>query len=167
MNLLEIKKVGNPRKRAIRIGRGSGSGKGKTAGKGHKGQNCRSGVTLPRIFEGGTMPLYRRIPKRGFNNKKFQDFWILINIDDLNKIKEGDKVSIDSLKKANIISVPKSQKRVKIKLLGSGELKVKKLKVKVNKISKSAQEQLEKNECSVELIKIKTKAKRSPRRKSS
>lgn len=154
MNLIEIKKTHIPKKRRKRIGRGSGTGQGCTAGKGQKGQNSRQGVGRPSVFEGGTMPLYRRLPKRGFNNKRFQKNWISINVDELDNFKEGEIVTLESLAKAFIIDVPKSKKTY-LKLLGRGELKVKNLRVRAHKVSKSAREQLEKTNGKVEIIAIK------------
>lgn len=152
MDLAEIKKTSLARKRPIRVGRGSGSGKGCTSGKGTKGQNSRSGATLPVVFEGGTMPLYRRLPKRGFNNAPFCKNWIVVNVDQLNKFADGAEVNHESLAKAKIIKSHKSRKKQFIKILGRGELQVKDLKVKVHGISKTAREQLEKNNGSVEMI---------------
>ena len=160
MNLNDIKREPIPRKRRTRIGRGSGSGKGCTSGKGMKGQNSRSGVTLPRVFEGGTMPLYRRIPKRGFNNARFQAEWFPVNIEDLNIFKDGDEVTPEALAKLTIVTMPKS-KKCRVKLLGHGDLHVKELKVKVHKISKSAQEKLEGLGGSVQKIEIPKYKRRS------
>lgn len=162
MNLSEIKKVSIPRKRAIRVGRGCGSGKGKTCGKGMKGQNCRSGVTLPVVFEGGTMPLYRRIPKRGFNNDKFQEDWVCVNLKDLNSLEDGAEVTLASLMEAGIVNAPKSQKGY-LKILGGGELKAKKLKIKAYKITNSAKKALEEAKADIEILKI--NKYRRPRRK--
>ena len=127
----------------LRVGRGIGSGKGKTSGRGVKGQKSRSGVAI-KSFEGGQMPLFRRLPKRGFNS--FNKIKLaIINLNEIQKfidnkrIKYADKISIDQLKKAKIISNNIS----KIKILGSGEIK-KKLTVEVDFISKSAKEKLEK-----------------------
>lgn len=150
MNLNDVKQVSISRKKAKRLGRGIGSGQGKTSGKGHKGQNARSGSSRPRAFEGGTMPLYRRIPKRGFNNERFSDKHIVVNVEDLNALSEGQTVSLAELVKAGIIKANKGVKYVKI--LGNGELKVQKLKVKVHKISKSAKEKIENNQGTVKLV---------------
>jgi len=136
----------NLRKKKIskkRVGRGIGSGTGKTSGRGHKGQKSRSGVSL-QGFEGGQMPLYRRLPKRGFNPIKKEKIAI-INLGkiqsflDEKRINSETKIDLDLLKKANIIS--KSYK--KIKILGSGEIKDK-IDVNVDFFSKSAEEKLKK-----------------------
>ena len=127
----------------IRVGRGIGSGKGKTSGRGVKGQKSRSGVAI-KSFEGGQMPLYRRLPKRGFNKLKKYEI-AKINLDklqfllDRKKISSNSKINLDTLKKANAINKNIS----KFKLLGSGEIK-EKISIEVNFISKSAKEKLEK-----------------------
>ena len=142
-----------PKAKKKRLGRGIGSSKGKTSGRGHKGQKSRSGVAI-KSFEGGQMPLYRRLPKRGFNsiNKKN-----LIAIISLNRIQEiikkkstiaKDKINLPNLQKLKIIN----KKYKKIKLLGPGELKDK-LNIEVNAISKSAKAKIEKVGGKVTLIK--------------
>ena len=120
----------------FRRGRGHGSGNGKTAGKGHKGQKARSGGTRPG-FEGGQMPLYRRIPKRGFTNINSKEI-VAINVDKLEKFADGDVVTVEALLEKGIISNPKDG----VKILGNGEL-TKKLTVQVNAFSKSAVEKIE------------------------
>ena len=145
MNLNDVKQVPISRKKSKRLGRGIGSGQGKTAGKGHKGQNARSGSSRPRAFEGGTMPLYRRLPKRGFNNERF-----IVNVEQLNALSDGQTVTLAELDKAGIVKASKGVKYVKI--LGNGELKVQKLKVKVHKISKSAKEKIENNQGTVKIV---------------
>ena len=120
----------------FRRGRGHGSGNGKTAGKGHKGQKARSGA--PRIgFEGGQMPLYRRIPKRGFLNRNTKDI-VAINMSKLEVFEDGATVTIDAMKEVGIIKNPKDG----VKILGSGEL-TKKLTVQANAFSASAKEKIE------------------------
>ena len=120
----------------FRRGRGHGSGNGKTAGKGHKGQKARSGA--PRIgFEGGQMPLYRRIPKRGFHNRNTQEI-VAINISALEGFENDSVVDVTALLEAGIIKNPKDG----VKILGNGEL-TKKLTVKVNAYSASAKEKIE------------------------
>ena len=115
----------------FRRGRGHGSGNGKTAGKGHKGQKARSGA--PRIgFEGGQMPLYRRLPKRGFTNRNSKDI-VAINISALEAFDNGATVDVDALIEKGIINNPRDG----VKILGNGEL-TKKLNVKVNAYSESA-----------------------------
>ena len=120
----------------FRRGRGHGSGNGKTAGKGHKGQKARSGA--PRIgFEGGQMPLYRRIPKRGFKNRNTKDI-VAINVSALEKFDNDSTVTVESLIETGIVS----NARDGVKILGNGEL-TKKLTVKVNAFSASAKEKIE------------------------
>ena len=127
----------------MRVGRGIGSGKGKTSGRGVKGQKSRSGVAI-KSFEGGQMPLYRRLPKRGFNPLKKEKIAVINlnkiqNLIEAKKLSENEKINIDTLKKANILS--KSYK--KIKILGSGEIKFK-INLTTDFISKSAKDKLEK-----------------------
>ena len=120
----------------FRRGRGHGSGNGKTAGKGHKGQKARSGA--PRIgFEGGQMPLYRRIPKRGFLNRNTKDI-VAINMSKLEVFEDGATVTIDAMKEVGIIKNPKDC----VKILGAGEL-TKKLTVQANAFSATAKEKIE------------------------
>ena len=120
----------------FRRGRGHGSGNGKTAGKGHKGQKARSGAPRPG-FEGGQMPLYRRIPKRGFKNRNRLEI-VAINISALEKFDNGADVTVDTLIESGIVKNPKDG----IKILGNGEL-TKKLNVKANAFSASAKEKIE------------------------
>ena len=120
----------------FRRGRGHGSGNGKTAGKGHKGQKARSGA--PRLgFEGGQMPLYRRIPKRGFKNRNRLEI-VAIKISALEKFDNGADVTVDTLIESGIVKNPKDG----VKILGNGEL-TKKLNVKANAFSASAKEKIE------------------------
>ncbi|HCM13070.1 MAG TPA: 50S ribosomal protein L15 [Lachnospiraceae bacterium] len=137
MNLSELRPAdGSKQSNNFRRGRGHGSGNGKTAGKGHKGQKARSGA--PRVgFEGGQMPLYRRIPKRGFHNRNTKEI-VAINVDVLNRFDEGATVTVDSLIESGIIKNPKDG----VKILGNGEL-TKKLDVKVNAFSASAIEKIQ------------------------
>ena len=139
----------------IRPGRGIGSGKGKTSGRGHKGQKSRSGVAI-KSFEGGQMPLYRRLPKRGFNPIKRKKIAIL-NLLQLQKLISDNKIKNKNL--INLIELKKSKvfkNRVeKIKLLGNGDLK-EKIYIEVNFASKSAKEKIEKNGGSIKLIDKKT-----------
>ena len=123
-----------------RVGRGPGSGLGKTSGRGHKGQLSRSGGKVHAWFEGGQSPLYRRIPKRGFNNKRFTIRYAIINLSELNTyFNEGDTVSLEALKEKKIIKKELSG----LKILGGGTLE-KKLTIKANKFSKSAVLNIEK-----------------------
>ena len=120
-----------------RVGRGIGSGTGKTSGKGHKGQNARSGGGVRPGFEGGQMPLYRRLPKRGFKNI-FAKQYVTINVEALDKLDEGTEVTAEVLKENGIISKTLDG----VKVLGNGEL-TKKLNVKLNAFSASAKEKIE------------------------
>ena len=129
----------------FRRGRGHGSGNGKTAGKGHKGQKARSGA--PRIgFEGGQMPLYRRLPKRGFKNRNTKEI-IAINVDVLNRFEDGAEVTAESLLASGAISKIADG----VKILGNGEL-TKKLNVKVNAVSETAKSKIEAAGGTVEVI---------------
>ena len=121
-----------------RIGRGPGSGNGKTAGKGHKGQNARSGGGVRPGFEGGQLPLYRRLSKRGFNNYNFQTVYATINVSDLNIFEEGTVVTVEELKKVGLVN----KELDGVKVLGNGEL-TKKLTVKANKFSDTAKQKIE------------------------
>ena len=120
----------------FRRGRGHGSGNGKTAGKGHKGQKARSGAPRPG-FEGGQMPLYRRIPKRGFTNRNRLEI-VAINVSALERFDAGSEVSVETLIESGIVKNPKDG----VKILGNGEL-TKKLTVKANAFSASAKEKIE------------------------
>lgn len=121
---------------SFRRGRGHGSGNGKTAGKGHKGQKARSGAPRPG-FEGGQMPLYRRIPKRGFKNRNTKEI-VAINVSVLERFEDGATVDVQALMEAGVIKNPRDG----VKVLGNGEL-TKKLNVKVNAYSASAKEKIE------------------------
>ena len=129
----------------FRRGRGHGSGNGKTAGKGHKGQKARSGATRPG-FEGGQMPLYRRIPKRGFTNRNSQEI-VAINLSALEVFENDAVVDVNALIEAGIVKNPRDG----VKILGNGEL-TKKLNFKVNAYSASAKEKIEALGGSVEVM---------------
>ena len=120
----------------FRRGRGHGSGNGKTAGKGHKGQKARSGAPRPG-FEGGQMPLYRRLPKRGFKNRNTKEI-VGINVDALEKFEDGSTVSVQTLIESGVVKNPRDG----VKILGNGEL-TKKLNVQANAFSASAKEKIE------------------------
>lgn len=146
MNLNELKYTEGARRDRKRIGRGHGSGNGKTAGKGNKGQNARSGGGVALGFEGGQTPLYRRLPKRGFTNFTRKEYAI-VNVEALNKFEDGTTVTPEML-----IATKLARKELDgIKILGPGEL-TKKLTVQANKFSKSAQEAIEKAGGKVEVI---------------
>lgn len=138
MKIHELTPALDSNKESKRVGRGHGSGNGKTAGKGHKGQNARSGGGVRIGFEGGQMPLARRIPKRGFNNI-FATKYATVNVSDLNKFKDGTVVDTELLVASGLV------KKVNdgVKILGNGELTAN-LTVKAAKFTKSAIEKIEK-----------------------
>lgn len=138
MKIHELTPAPDSNKAVKRIGRGHGSGNGKTAGKGHKGQNARSGGGVRIGFEGGQMPLTRRIPKRGFNNI-FATKYAIVNVSDLNKFKDGTVVDTELLMASGLV------KKVYdgVKILGNGEL-TSNLTVKAAKFSQSAIKKIEK-----------------------
>ena len=137
MKLHELSPAAGSVKDVKRVGRGHGSGNGKTAGKGHKGQNARSGGGVRIGFEGGQMPLQRRVPKRGFNNIWAKEYAI-INVEDLNKFEAGAVVTQGTLEEAGMLKQVKDG----IKVLGQGTLNVA-LTVKADKFSKTAVEKIE------------------------
>lgn len=132
LNELETNKVNRKR-----IGRGPGSGNGKTAGKGHKGQNARSGGGVRPGFEGGQLPLYRRLSKRGFNNYEFQIKYATVNVGDLERFEEGTVVTKELLIETGLVT----KELDGVKILGNGNL-TKKLTVKANKFSSAAEEKI-------------------------
>jgi len=138
MKLNELRPAEGSVQERFRKGRGPGSGNGKTAGKGHKGQNARSGGGVRPGFEGGQFPIYRQLPKRGFNNKRFATVYATINVSDLNRFEDGAIVDIQTLLDARVIR--KAQDGLKV--LGNGELN-KKLTVKAAKFSAAAKEKIE------------------------
>ncbi|CAM4399587.1 MULTISPECIES: 50S ribosomal protein L15 [Saccharibacillus] len=137
MKLHELSPAPGSTKERKRIGRGTSSGTGKTAGRGHKGQNSRSGGGVRPGFEGGQNPLYRRLPKRGFVNPTRKEYAI-VNIEELNNFAENTEVTPELLKEQGIVKDTKSG----IKILGNGDVTVK-LTVKANKFSQSAVEKIE------------------------
>ena len=137
MKLHELRAAEGATRAPKRKGRGTGSGNGTTAGRGMNGQNSRSGGGVRLGFEGGQMPLYRRLPKRGFNNK-WATVYDVVNVEELNKFEAGTVVDQAALEEAGIVK----QVRDGVKILGEGELKVA-LTVKANKFSKSAVEKIE------------------------
>ena len=147
MKLHELEKnIGAKQKRKI-VGRGPGSGLGKTSGKGHKGQNARSGGGVNPVFEGGQLPLYRRLPKRGFSNYEFKIKYATINVGDLNMFEDGTLVTPALLREVGLVK----KQLDGIKVLGNGELS-KKLTVQANKFSKGAIEKLEESGSKIEVI---------------
>ena len=137
MKLNELKPAEGAKKAAFRVGRGHGSGNGKTAGRGHKGQNARSGGGVRPGFEGGQMPLYRRLPKRGFTNI-FAKTYSQINVSDLNRFSDGTEVTAEVLKAEGIIKKLNDG----IVVLGRGDLTAKNLTVKAARFSASAAEKI-------------------------
>lgn len=137
MKLHELSPAPGSTKKAFRKGRGAGSGNGKTAGKGHKGQNARSGGGVRPGFEGGQMPLHRRLPKRGFVNI-FATHYATVNVADLNAFEDGSVVDQNAIVEAGLIKKPLDG----IKVLGNGEL-TKKLTVNVKAFSASAKQKIE------------------------
>ena len=138
MKLHELRPNEGAFKTSKRVGRGVGSGLGKTSGKGHKGQNARSGGGVRPGFEGGQLPLFRRLPKRGFSNAMFKIRYATINVSDLEKFENGAVVTPELLKEMGILKKQLSG----VKVLGNGEL-TKKLTVKAHKFSTSAIEKIE------------------------
>lgn len=136
MKLHELSPAEGSVKEAKRIGRGHGSGNGKTAGKGHKGQKARAGHGMSAGFEGGQMPLQRRVPKRGFNNI-FAEEWVAINLSSLEVFEDGSVVDAAALASKGIIK----KANLPVKVLGNGKL-TKKLEVKLNAYSASAAEKI-------------------------
>jgi len=139
MKLHELSPAEGSVKDGFRKGRGAGSGNGKTAGKGHKGQNARSGGGVRPGFEGGQLPLYRKLPKRGFKNVRFAKQYTVINVQSLNKFNDGEVVDVAALLAAGIINDVKANG---VKVLGEGEL-TKKLTVKAAIFSAGAKEKIE------------------------
>ena len=139
MNLHTLKPRPGSKHRVKRLGCGESSGHGKTSGKGHKGQKARSGGSIRLGFEGGQMPLIRRIPKRGFNNANFKTRFAVVNLDALNAFDNGATVDEQTLLAAGIIRRPYDA----VKILGSGELK-KKQTINVDKASETAKAAIEK-----------------------
>ena len=140
MKLHQMSPALNSTKAQKRIGRGVGSGLGKTSGKGHKGQNARSGGGVRPGFEGGQMPLIRRLPKRGFNNKRFAKEYTTINVSELNVFESNAVVTVEKLIEKNII---KKVAPYGLKVLGNGNLD-KALTVRANKFTESAIQKINK-----------------------
>jgi len=145
MRLSELKPARGATKKPKRVGRGPGSGHGKTATRGHKGHKQRSGFRTKRGFEGGQMPLVRRIPKRGFTNI-FKTEYEIVNVEMLAKFKANTEVTPELLKERGIV-----KGKLKLKILGNGEISVP-LKVRAHKFSKSAKEKIMKAKGEVEQI---------------
>lgn len=146
MKLNELKAAEGSRRARKRVGRGTSSGFGKTSGRGQKGQLARQGGKTRLGFEGGQMPLFRRMPKRGFKNINRKEYAI-VNLSDLNKFEAGSEVDLNSLQEAGLVK----KQLDSVKLLAKGELNVK-LTVKVNKVSAAAKKAVEAAGGSVEVI---------------
>ena len=147
MKLNELMQNNGARTERRRVGRGPGSGLGKTSGKGEKGQKARSGVSIPATFEGGQLPLYRRLPKRGFSNAQFKIKYAIINVCDLNKFDDGAVVTPEILHDAGLLK----NQLDGVKVLGNGTLE-KKLTIKAHKFSKEAVNKIEKSGSTLEVI---------------
>ena len=137
MKLYELSPAAGSVKSSFRKGRGAGSGNGKTAGKGHKGQNARSGGGVRPGFEGGQLPLYRKLPKRGFKNR-FATNYAIVNVDSLNAFENGAVIDLEALKAARLVR----KELDGLKILGSGEL-TKALTVKATVFSAAAKAKIE------------------------
>lgn len=138
MYIHEITAIAGAHKKRKRVGRGTGSGHGKTCGRGQKGDGSRSGFSIPLTYEGGQMPLFRRIPKRGFNNANFTARYEVVNVSQLDRLfEDGAAVGAKELFVAGLIDSAASR----IKVLGDGELS-KKLNVSAHKFSKSAEQKI-------------------------
>jgi len=146
MKIHDLSPLKGSRKKRKRVGRGPGSGHGKTSCRGHKGQKARSGGSIPAGFEGGQMPLQRRLPKRGFTNI-FKKHYALINIRDLSKFDHNSQLDIDVLKNAGLLKHGKDR----VKLLGNGEISFP-VNIKVHRASQSAKEKIEAAGGKVEII---------------
>lgn len=133
----EITSVVGKHKRRRRIGRGTGSGHGKTCGRGHKGSGSRAGASSRSLYEGGQMPLFRRLPKRGFSNYRFAGRYEIVNILQLERFDDGTVIAVEQLSDAGLVDNAKS----KVKVLGKGVL-TKKLDVTVHKFSRSAEQKI-------------------------
>jgi large subunit ribosomal protein L15 len=145
MRIHDLSPLKGSRKNRKRVGRGPGSGHGKTSCRGQKGQKSRSGGSIKPGFEGGQMPLQRRLPKRGFNNL-FRTEYKAVNIKDLNRFDEKTEIGLEELKKAGLIG-----KNDRVKLLGDGEISHA-VQVKVHRVSRTAREKIESAGGKVDLL---------------
>ncbi len=146
MKISDLKPASNSRKRPTRVGRGHGSGLGKTSGKGHKGQKARSGGAKGPYFEGGQMPLQRRLPKRGFRNEPFKKVYAIINLNTISKLNISD-VTPEELYKRKVFK----RSETKIKVLGTGNLE-RPINIKAHAFSASAIEKIKSSGGSYEII---------------
>lgn len=147
MKLHELEAVYGSTKNRKRVGRGQGSGTGKTSGKGEKGQNARSGGGVRPGFEGGQLPLFRRLAKRGFNNYNFRTVYSVVNVEDLNRFEDNTVVTIELLKEVGLIK----KELDGVKVMGNGKLE-KKLTVRANAFTRSAIEKINNNGGKTEVI---------------
>ena len=147
MKLHELEKNIGATHARKRVGRGPGSGLGKTSGRGQKGQKARSGSSINPVFEGGQLPLYRRLPKRGFTNALFKTTYATINVEDLNVFEDGTVVTPALLKDKGIIKKGLDG----LKVLGNGKLE-RKLTIQANKFSKTALEKIKESGSKAEVI---------------
>ena len=147
MKLHELSVVDGSTHRRKIVGRGPGSGHGKTSGRGEKGQKARSGGGVSPWFEGGQTPLYKRLPRRGFSNAKFTTKYAVVNVEDLNRFKDGDTVTPELLKESGLVKKELNG----IKVLGNGKLE-KKLTIQANKFSTSALEKIKEAGSKAEVI---------------
>lgn len=133
----EITSIVGKRKSRRRVGRGTGTGRGKTCGRGHKGSGSRAGSSSISLYEGGQMPLFRRLPKRGFSNKNYATRYEIVNLSQLERFDDGAAVGAEQLSNAGLIDRLES----KVKILGDGEL-TKRLEVTAHKFSKTAEQKI-------------------------
>jgi large subunit ribosomal protein L15 len=143
----EITSIAGKNKASKRCGRGPGSGLGKTCGRGHKGSRSRAGATSQSLYEGGQMPLFRRLPKRGFSNYKFASRYEIVNVSQLERFSDGQNVGLDELSVAGLIR----NRECKVKILGDGDL-TKNLQVEAHKFSKTAEQKIVASGGTVRLI---------------
>jgi large subunit ribosomal protein L15 len=158
MRLHDLKPRPGAKHRRKRLGQGESSGHGKTSGRGGKGQTARSGSSIRPGFEGGQMPLIRRIPKRGFNNVRFGTRYVAVNLDSLNRFDDGARVDFDTVRQAGLANGPTDG----IKILGDGEL-TKKLTVVAHAFSASARTKIEAKGGTCEVIVVKRPAPKQPK----
>ena len=147
MKLHELERNIGATQKKKRVGRGPGSGLGKTSGRGQKGQKARSGASINPVFEGGQLPLYRRIPKRGFKNAKFRTLFATVNVEALNVFENGTVVTPALLKDTGLVK----KQLDGVKILGNGKLE-KKLTIQANRFSTSALEQIKEAGSKAEVI---------------
>jgi len=133
----EITSIAGKNKGRKRVGRGRGSGHGKTCGRGHKGAGSRAGSTSLSAFEGGQMPLFRRLPKRGFSNYNFASRYEIVNVSQLERFDDGAEIGVEQLSDAGLVD----SRRSRVKILGDGRL-TKRLEITANKFSKAAEEKI-------------------------